>query len=336
MAKAVKLSDIAATLNVSTVTVSKALADKQGVSEELREKIKMLAEEMGYRQPSSIRMEKEVVSRNIGVLASERYLSQYTSFYWEMYQHVVTQGVKKECFCLLEVLSKNDESNLVQPKLLKGKKVEGLIIIGRIKKSYREFLNSTEQIPMVYLDFYDENRNNDAIISDSYYGMYLMTNYLFQMGHRDIAYVGTLLATSSITDRYFGYAKAMMEHGVQIQDEWIISDRDVETGEIEVELPERMPSAFVCNCDFVATAVIKKLQDKSYRVPEDISVVGFDNYLYPGLSDVGITTYEVDMKEMARAGISMLLKKINGDNYKGGIKIIEGRLVIKDSVKDIG
>ena len=104
MAKAVKLADIAEQLGVSTVTVSKALSGQKGVSEAMREKIKDLAEEMGYKQPSAIKKEKVQRSYNIGVLVSERYLGEYDSFYWKMYQSVATKAVQKECFTLLEII----------------------------------------------------------------------------------------------------------------------------------------------------------------------------------------------------------------------------------------
>nr|WP_308743001.1 LacI family DNA-binding transcriptional regulator [uncultured Anaerocolumna sp.] len=334
MAKVVKLADIASVLNVSTVTVSKALADKQGVSEEMREKIKVLAKEMGYRHPSSIKSESNIVSKNIGVIVSERYLSQYTSFYWELYQNVVTQGSNKDCFTLLEVLNRQDEKNLVCPKIIREKKVDGLIIIGKISKEFREKLYEVSQVPLLLLDFYDEKSQYDSVISDSYYGMYLMTNYLFEMGHKDIAYVGSLLATSSITDRYFGYCKSLLEHGVKVREEWVLSDRNIESGDIIINIPKNMPTAFVCNCDFVASILIRELNKNGYRVPEDISVVGFDNFLFPSLSNVGITTYEVDMKEMAIISVEAILEKIQG-TYKGGIKVVEGQVIIKESVKDI-
>lgn len=334
MVKAVRQADIANVLNVSTVTVSKALADKEGVSEEMREKIKALAKEMGYKQSSSMKADNKLIGMNIGVISSEKYLSRYTSFYWELYQNVVTQSSEKECFTLLEVLSKEEEKNLVCPRIIREKKVDGLIIIGRIKKNYRELLSEVTDVPMLFLDFYDENSNYDSVISDSYYGMYIMTNYLFDMGHKDIAYVGSILATSSITDRYFGYSKSLLEHGVSLREDWIISDRDVETGDIIIHLPDDMPTAFVCNCDFVASVLIKELQENGYRVPEDVSVVGFDNFLFPGLSNVGITTYEVDMKEMAKVSVEAIIRKVKGE-YKNGIKVIEGRIIYKESVKAI-
>lgn len=339
MAKAVKLADIAERLEVSTVTVSKALSDQKGVSEELRRKIKELAEEMGYVPPSANRKAKEQKSYNIGVLIGESFLSKYDSFYWQMYQMVTTKAVSKGCFTLLEVVNEQQEEELEIPKLIQEEKVDGLIIIGRLGEQYLHFLDQEAGVPQVYLDFCDETKECDAVISDSFYGMYRLVNYLFEMGHTRIAYVGTLLATGSITDRYFGYAKSLMEHGQEVRKDWILDDRKKDSGYIDVEhllkLPKDMPSAFACNCDLTAGELIRKLHGAGYRVPEDISVVGYDNYLYPGVCDVEITTYEVDMKEMARRAIHSIVRKIGGDNYRKGIFVVEGHPVYKNSVKKI-
>lgn len=339
MGKAVKLADIAKQLNVSTVTVSKALSGQKGVSEEMREKIKQLADELGYRQPSAVRLSQKNKSYNIGVIIAEHYLDKYNSFYWQMYQEVATKAVQKECFTLLEVLTAEMERELELPKLLKESKVDGMIVIGKISKKFLDKLESDTSIPLMFLDFYDENRECDAVVTDNYYGAYLLTNYLFHMGHKDIAYVGTVLYTGSITDRYFGYAKSLMEHGVKVREDWIINDRNMEEGKIGVAgtllLPEDMPTAFVCNCDLTASELIKRLSEKGYHVPEDISVVGFDNYLYPGLCEVEITTYEVDMKEMARKSINTLIKKMGKESYKKGVAVIEGHPVFKNSVRNL-
>ncbi len=336
MAKAVKLADIAMQLGVSTVTVSKALSGQKGVSEAMREKIKQLADELGYKQPSAARKEKADKSYNIGVLVSEKYLGEYASFYWKLYQSVATRAVQKECFTMLEVVSQEDEDAARLPKIVLEQKADGLIVIGKLRSEYLGELRQSSGIPVVYLDFYDEHQMSDAVISNSYYGTYMLTNYLFDKGHRKIAYVGTLLATASITDRYFGYAKSMLEHGQQIAGEWVIPDRDMRYGVVRVDIdPKSMddaPTAFVCNSDLTASMLIGRLEELGYRVPEDFSVVGFDNYLYPGLCDVEITTYEVDLKEMAVMAIRVLLKKMGGERYKQGISIIEGRMVEKDSV----
>lgn len=339
MAKAVKLADIAAKLDVSTVTVSKALSDQKGVSEELRETIKNLAQEMGYKSPSAVKLLKARKSYNIGVLISERYFDQYESFYWQMYQEVATKAVSRECFTMLEVLSQKNEIELEMPRLLQEDKVDGLIIIGLLKHNYLDEIANHIKVPFVYLDFYDRRHECDAVVTDNYYGMNKMVNYLFDLGHTNIGYVGTLLYTGSITDRYFGYCKALLEHGQKVREDWVIDDRSLETGDrgadFEFKLPKEMPTAFACNCDLSAGVLIDFLQKKGYRVPEDISIVGFDNYLFPGICNIGITTYEVDIKEMTKKTLDNLLKKMSGERYKHGISIIEGHMVIKESVKRI-
>lgn len=339
MAKAVKLADIAEKVGVSTVTVSKALSGQKGVSEEMRERIKKLADELGYRQPSVMRRESiNKKSYNIGVLIQESYLDKYDSFYWQMYQQVSTCALSYECFTLMEVVSRRMEEQAELPKLLKEQKVHGVIVIGKMSPGFLKLLGDSGSVPVVYLDFVDEGQETDAVVSDSYYGAYYLTNYLLEQGHTKIAYVGTLLATSSITDRYFGYVKALMEHGIQPRNDWQLDDRDMASGYIEDELlklPEEMPTAFFCNCDLTAGKLIQKLKANGYRVPEDVSVAGFDNYIYPGVCDIEITTYEVDQMAMAKQAVQILVKRIGREPWSHGTHVVGGRLVIKESVERI-
>lgn len=339
MANPVKLSDIAEAMGVSSVTVSKALSDQKGVSEELRAKIKKMADEMGYVKPFAERKIRSDKSYNIGVLMSEKYLSKYDSFYWQLYQEVSKSAALKSCFIFIEVVSVADEDTVTMPKLIRERKADGVIVIGKLAKAYLAGLEE-QDVPCVYLDFYEAaQKNADAVISNSYYGTYLLTDYLYQCGHRKIAFVGTTVATKSIMDRYMGYCKALAEHRLAIRSDYIVDDRTEDNSrmveENEIRLPEDMPTAFVCNCDLTAGYMIKKLEKEGYHVPEDISVVGFDNYLYPGICDVGITTYDVDMAEMARKAISTIKKKISKAGYKSGIVLVEGRIIYRDSVKEI-
>ena len=338
MAKAVKMADIAKVMGVSTVTVSKALSDQKGVSEELRARIKKQAEEMGYRTTSVLHQERsrKNVSYTIGAIVADRFLDKYESFYWTMYQEVATAAVQRGCFTMIEVLQREDEAGLVMPKLLRERKTEGLMVIGRLKQEYLRKLMDYADIPVFFLDFYDTSVQCDSIVSNSYFGMYTMTTYLYEMGHREIGFVGNVLFTDSITDRYFGYVKALYERGIQVNPQWVLNDRDPETGRsdkgFEIVLPEKMPTAFVCNNDGAAAMLVRTLENNGYKVPEDVSVVGYDNYLAPGLCDVGITTYEVDMKEMAKRAVKNMIRKISGDHYRQGMYIVNGRVVYKDSV----
>ncbi len=98
MAKAVKLADIAEQLGVSTVTVSKALSGQKGVSEAMREKIKQLADELGYKQPSAVKKEKSVKSYNIGVLVSEKYLRRVCILLLENVPECCNKGRSERMF----------------------------------------------------------------------------------------------------------------------------------------------------------------------------------------------------------------------------------------------
>ena len=338
MAKTVRLSDIAQVVGVSTVTVSKALSGQKGVSDEMRMKIKELADQMGYRPLSVSKAQKNNTGYNIGVIISDKFFDKYNSFYWIMYQEVSTKALAKGCFTMLEVINRQNEEELSMPVLLSENKVDGLIIIGVISKAYLDMLVEKTKVPFMCLDFYDDDQHYDAVVTDNFFGMYRMTNHLFEMGHTKIGYVGTLLATNSITDRYFGYCKSLLEHHQTVNPEWIIHDRQIEDGRaerFEMVLPEDLPTAFACNCDIIVPKLIEALEKRGLKVPDDISVVGFDNYLFPGMCNVGVTTYEVDVKEMARIAVVVLLKKMSGEHYKKGISIVPGKCVYKESVRRI-
>lgn len=336
MAKSVKLADIAEIVGVSTVTVSKALSDQKGVGEELRKQIKKIASEMGYVSPSVAKSQDEKKSYNIGVIVSECYFDQTQSFYWLMYQELATRALSKNSFTMLEVISCEDEANCVVPKLLDGKRVNGIVVIGAMRRNYLDVVEEKSSVPIVYLDFYSKEQECDSVISNGYGGMYKLTDYLCSLGHRKIGYVGTLYATNSITDRYFGYYKALLEYGVEPQKKYLIEDRDLNTSEVKkiddaLPVDGDMPTAYVCNCDLIALELISALNKKGYRVPEDVSVVGFDDYAFPNANNIRLTTYSVDVKEMAKKVIKILVKRMDGNDFNTSVSIISGNMIIGET-----
>ena len=94
-----------------------------------------------------------------------------------------------------------------------------------------------------------------------------------------------------------------------------------------------MPEAFVCNCDLTAGILILELEKQGYRVPEDISVVGFDNYLYPGFPDKKITSYEVNTLVMVKVALEKALKQTKSPDSGRGLSIVSGKIVEKESVQ---
>lgn len=338
MAKAVKLADIGKRLNVSTVTVSKALSGQKGVSEELRKKIVQLADEMGYvkiRTP-----EKERKSYTIGVVVAERYLQENQSFYWQLYQEIAQKSITRNCFTMLEVISYEAEKAGELPKIISEDKVDGIIVMGAFKAEYADFLVKKISIPLINLDTTSAGDACDSVVSNNLMGGYRMTNYLFELGHKKVGFVGTRLSTSSIDDRFLGYLKSLMEHGITWNEEWVIDDRDREYGKIEYaskfQLPADMPTAFFCNCDLSASFLIRKLTEAGYSVPDDVSVVGFDNYVADQFGGIGITTYEINTKEMARRAVHILTHKLENSNYSTGMFMLAGTFIERESARRVG
>lgn len=335
MAKAVKLADIAKVVGVSTVSVSKALAGKGGVSEEMKEKIIRTAEELGYVSPSVVKQSRAGGTGNIGILLPQRFVGNNT-FYWSLYEHLVNVLSGRGYYGILELISVEDEKNCTIPNMILDHKVDGAIVLGQAKNPYTEMMAENKMVPVIFLDYYMGKSEYDTVISDGFHGMYQLTNYLLGMGHTKIGFVGTILSTSSITDRYLGYLKAMMENGLTPKPEWLIPDREDGDGALlDMQLPDELPTAFACNCDVVAYRLINKLKSRGLEVPKDISVVGYDNYALEDTTQEAITTYEVGMQRMAETCIKTLIKKICGERYYKGVQVVTGHIIYKKSVRRV-
>ena len=339
MKNGVKRLDIATKLGVSVVTVSNALAGRDGVSEQMRKRICETAEKMGYK-PSNTKSEKRrmtipKISKNVGILTSERFVGARGTFYWELTASISNQLSQMNVCTVYECVTAESERDGILPNMIIDGKVDGVIVIGQVHRSYIECLSKLT-IPLIFVDFYDNRYKIDSVISDSFNGGYMLTDYLVSKGHRRIGFFGTLNATSSINDRYLGYIKCIMENELDFRIEWIIGDRN-EKGILneKIDFPDDMPTAFVCNCDETAFRVISALKTKGVRVPDDISVVGYDNYTVSSICIPTITTVEVDLAKMAEVSVGIMAKKLADPTYTEGRRIISGRLIEKESVLDI-
>ncbi len=328
--KQITLVDIANVCGTSKVTVSKALAGKGGVSDELRKKIFEVAEEMGY-----VPIKSAAVAETIGVLIPEKFINPNGSFYWALYNSLVQRLKEENISCIQENLTLEEEDTLKMPRFLTGMKINAVISLGQLSQEYVEKLSESAE-HLVLLDYYVPDIDADCIVTNGFLGGYKLTCHLISKGHTKIGFVGTRLATTSIFDRYMGYMKAMLEHNLPINDEWIIDDRSPKNELFEtISFPSALPTAFVCNCDETAFKVIRDLKQSGVCVPEDVSVVGYDNYLISEISDPPITTINVDSKEMAELAVTSLLERIKNPKLPTRTMVLSGKLVVKGSVKEI-
>lgn len=321
------MRDLGKRLGVSAVTVSKALAGKSGVSEEVRQRIIRLADELGYVNPNA--QPPKDKGLDIGILVPEHFFSNDT-FYAMFYKQLLQTLTEAGHFGILELVTEEMQRTLTLPNLLRSEKVDALILLGQPQEAYAGWL-SGQSLPVVALDFYYPNLPMDAVVGDSVSGAAEMTRHLIAWGHRDIGFLGNVKATSSIMERYLGFAAEMMLHDLPVRPECVLPDRTDDNVITLPVLPEKLPTAFVCNCDVVARPFIDQLQKAGFRVPEDVSIVSYDDFNnVPG--SLPLTTFRVDTAAMCRIAVARVEDRCRGENKPFSRIVVGGEGVYRDSV----
>lgn len=327
MGKSVRMADIAERLNISVESVSKALAGKRGVSEEMRAKVVALAKEMGYELSKTSR--EPAGASSIGVLVEDHYFSE-SPFYANLYRGLVLSGTEAGCTCTMEIILPEAERELVLPSLVTGRKVDALIFMGGFSLPYIKSVIECG-LPFVLLDFYIPGFFVNSVVSDNINGGYILTKYLLDQGRREIGFIGSANATSSIMNRYLGYQWAMQEAEIPLNPDWIMEDRD-ENGDLTpITLPEKLPQGFVCSCDEVAYHLVDRLREAGRRVPADLAVCGYDDARAPTLTQPNLTTYRVSLERMARTAVWNIQQQLQHGQTEAVQFTVPGELVVRES-----
>ena len=287
--KTVSMQDIADELGISKVTVSKALNGKDGVGEELKQKIFQSAQEHGYILPDYGQRR----AKKVGIVMSDRFNSgDAGKFYMGMYEKIIAELRKVMCASMMITPTRESLQSDLDMLERKGT-VDGLILLGILDRKVRDAVD-TIPLPKVYVDVYDVTHKSDSVVTENIYSAYELTDYLIQKGHKDIG------------------------------------------AAIELMLPERLPTAFVCNCDETAFRLVKTLKAKGIRVPEDISVVGFDDDIYAELCEPALTTVAVNIEEIGKVAAKRMMRYMERTRRRPGeVFRILGKIIYRDSVKEI-
>ena len=120
-----------------------------------------------------------------------------------------------------------------------------------------------------------------------------------------------------------------------MREDWLLNDRDAHGDVIAPELPAQMPTAFVCNCDVVARRLIDQLQEQGCRVPEDVSVVGFDDFTMGNNAPPALTTFRVDFRSMAQLAVKLLTERCAGLRRPFGRVVVSGQPIYRDSERAV-
>lgn len=327
MGKPVRMADIAEKLDISVVSVSKALAGKSGVSDEMRAKIVALAKQMGYE---GVRIYNEPAGGgNIGVLVADRFFGE-DAFYANLYRALVLKSGGEGLACMMEIISPEAERGNTLPALVAGRKVDGLLFMGNLAPDYLKTVADCG-LPFIMLDFHIPGCAQDCIVSDNMDGGFLLTEHLLNLGRRDIGFVGSIRTTSSIMDRYLGYQRALRLAGIVPKEEWLLEDRGEDGKLIPVHLPDSLPEAFVCSNDEVAYHLVDALRLAGKRVPEDVAVCGYDDFRFAALCRPPLTTYQVNAEGLAETAVRQLSRKMRGEFAEPVSCTVPGRLIVRES-----
>ena len=301
------MQDIANALQISKVTVSKALRGEKGVSEAVRYQVEQKARELGYH------MEERRISGKYAFLVSKRFFLETDSFYTKMYYEINKLCEKNNSTITLIVIRSVEEKNNLLPLQLTGGMYQGLIIAGEISPEYGSVCG----------------RRICRVTENFYWGMQV-TEYLIRHGHTRIGFVGNPGDTESITDRYFGYRKALMMHNLAYHPEWTICNNRADTGiyTSAIELPDELPTAFVCHCDMGAYYLSMTLAAKGIRCPEDVSLIAFDNTELAAKMEPPLTSVNINLRSFAQLALEYL-------NKEGTRHYVQAGLIERLSVKQI-
>ena len=299
--KNVSMKDIASNLDVSIVSVSKAINNKDGVSDDLRRKILDTAYEMGY---IAQKRDSADTILKIAYITPKKFYFETEQFYSQIFYHINEKCVQENKMLSFIIVNPEDERRLLMPPIISGDHFDGIFIGGEMSDQYIYSLSDLD-IPAVCIDFYKPDMKMDCVIIDNFYAGYNAATYLIRKGHGRIGFVGHSVQTTSILDRFFGYRKALYQYDIEFKNEWHLIHMD------DMILPTELPTAFVCHNDETAVAFIKQLNDHGFDVPGDISIISFDNLDISKKSEPPLTTVDINRERFAEKAFSQLGNRMN-------------------------
>jgi len=330
MSKKVVMQDIANRLNISKNSVSQALSGKDGVSEETRRKIIETAEAMGYsyKKKGQARQKK---TRTIGLIASEFVFSTPT-FFGEMYLSIEREAQRNDVKLMIQSITPDARDSLAMPAFIDDEDVDGILILSHISTDYiNEVL--AKGIPTVLIDHHHPLIDADAVLTNNRFGAYNAVRHLLSLDHRDIAIIGNVDQSPSYQERWEGYMLALREHGVTLSAERMfiqVSEEEYAIDELIRSLGSQ-PSAWFCINDGYGYFVCSALRKQGYRIPDDISVCGFDNSHYSQMSVPKMTTMHIDLPMFAHEAFTRLMWRIDHPGEARQEILLPTRMIRRES-----
>ena len=331
------MKDIAKLAGVSTSTVSHVINKSRYVSEEISERVNNAAKELNYYAPSAVARSLKVNrTRTIGMLVT----TSTNPFFGE-----VVKGVERSCYqqnynlilCNTEGDNQRMKSSI---DTLLQKRVDGLLLMcSTLEGEHIDGLDRYPDIPIVVMDWGPMSFSCDKIQDNSYRGGFMAAQHLIEAGHREIGCITGPLAKHQAEYRFNGFKKALMESGLSLNEDWVLEGDFECKGGYEAFLTMyqrgKLPSAiFVCN-DMMAMGVINAANEVGIRIPDDLSIIGYDDIHIAQYMTPALTTIHQPKYRLGQAAVNTLLQRLEKEIVEPTVVQLEPTLVPRKSVSNI-
>ncbi|EEY99958.1 ribose operon repressor [Vibrio sp. RC586] len=330
------MKDIARLAGVSTSTVSHVINKSRFVSDEIAERVNNAAQQLNYAPSALARSLKMNRTKTIGMLVT----TSTNPFFGE-----VVKGVERSCYHqgynLILCNTEGDNQRMkASINTLLQKRVDGLLLMCSTLEGERlDVFDRYPDIPVVVMDWGPILFASDKIQDNSLQGGYMAAKHLIECGHKEIGCITGPLIRHQAQMRYEGYKRALAEAGLGIHPDWIIeSDFECEGGYQAFEkLYERgkLPSAlFVCN-DMMAMGVIQAASQRGLRVPDDLSLIGYDDVHIAKFMTPALTTIHQPKYRLGKAAVDTLLYRLENPDTTAQVVQLEPTLAVRSSVRKL-
>jgi len=337
--KRATLIDVAKLSGLSTGTVSRVLNNHSSVSDEARKKVEDAIKKLNYVPLSTARSLAKGISNTIMLSIIEE--NPILPSTWR-YELPAVQGIydylKDTSYSLQIGIGFVEEAKKSKffENLIKDKYVDGLLILGSWPINYKSLLYLEDRnIPYVLIGCRSVAPTRAEVSFDNHGAIVKIIDYLVQLGHTKFALIGGLKEQIHMIDRAKGFRDALLARDLKVYPNLIkFGDYQIDSGyQLMLELLEEnpRPTAIICGNDFMAAGAIRAIHDKGYRVPEDFSVVGFDDNEVAKVISPQLTTIKVPVFEMGHLAVEKLCSMIQKDKEIEEITILPCELVIRSS-----
>jgi LacI family transcriptional regulator len=330
--RGVTIMDVARASGVSYATVSRVLSGYEFVKESTYNRVMESVERLGYVANLQARSLAGGHSRIIGLLVP----NLDNSYVATIMSGVDQALVRADYELMLYTTHRRAGKESLYVKTIANGLTEGLLLIApMVQATYLEALRE-QNFPYVLIDQADNTENSSVVESTNWQGAYEATRYLVQLGHTRIAFITGAAAVRSAGDRLQGYRAAFADCNIPLKAELIVegdfqqhSGYDATKRLLETVKPR--PTAIFASNDLMAFGAMDAIREFGLRIPEDISIVGFDDIPQASLVFPKLTTVRQPLDQMGRVAVRMLLEQIEDRSHPPQRVTLQTELIIRDS-----